>query len=241
MGWWNSYRQHALAPADDADQKHSQLLVLAGVMRFADNKITGALVPPVLAHLLASLSDDKIVVRNEALTTARAVIEHPTCAVWASGRQEIVGKLIALLGDESNDVRLSALRVIKCFTKTSPHVRQAHMARHVMHTPLSLTHSPSPCARASVSLLQDVPEFMRALVPRLMECIKDKALRIRLECERVLVHVFLVRSEPSRLQGFLASCDAALKKTVSEYCTRILSKLPEESEDEDGGDGDDDD
>ena len=150
MGWWNSYRQHALAPADDADQKHSQLLVLAGVMRFADNKITGALVPPVLAHLLASLSDDKIVVRNEALTTARAVIEHPTCAVWASGQQEIVGKLIALLGDESNDVRLSALRVIKCFTKTSPHVRQAHMARHVMHTPLSLTHSLTLAMRARI-------------------------------------------------------------------------------------------
>jgi hypothetical protein len=68
----------------------------------------------------------------------------------------------------------------------------------------------------------------------LMESVKEKALRIRLETERVLVHIFLVKSDPQRLRDFLKTLDGPLKTMVQEYSTRILSKLPEESEDEAG-------
>jgi len=108
--------------------------------------------------------------------------------------------LIPLLSDQMNDVKLSALRVIKNFAKQSP-----------------------GSARNYVTLL----------VPPLMERVKDRSsLPLKLAAERALFHLLQARKSPQLVNEIAQQLDANTSRNLVDYYKRVLSKLPEESDDD---------
>ncbi len=78
--------------------------------------------------------------------------------------------------------------------------------------------------------------FVSVLVPPLMERVKDRSsVAVKLLAERALLHLLRVqRAGDSTLEDYLKTVEAtAARNNLSDYAKRILSKLPEDSDDDD--------
>ena len=77
--------------------------------------------------------------------------------------------------------------------------------------------------------------FLDTLVPELMTRVKDRtALPVKLAAERAMLHALQINKDPSVLETLLQSDSLAAPQqtAVRDYCKRILSKLPADSDDE---------
>jgi hypothetical protein len=123
--------QYVLSPANNENISRAQLAVLAAIIRFAHAKLTSnpSNVPQVLRRLLAAF-DESTAVHEQALDAVRALIDPEDSALWESGKDQIMAKLLGSLSDPSSDIRLQALRTIKHFAKVKSAVRCSHTLTH---------------------------------------------------------------------------------------------------------------
>jgi hypothetical protein len=66
-----------------------------------------------------------------------------------------------------------------------------------------------------------------------MNKIKDRTnFPVKLAAERALMHVLEIHQNQTTLKDYVAKLDSATAKTLQDYCSRVLAKLPPQSEEE---------
>jgi hypothetical protein len=66
-----------------------------------------------------------------------------------------------------------------------------------------------------------------------MTRVKDRSnFPVKLAAERTVMHVLQVHIDPSTLEQYLQTLDNTTARTISDYCKRVLTKLPPDSESE---------
>lgn len=75
---------------------------------------------------------------------------------------------------------------------------------------------------------------MDVLVPPLMVRVKERTnFPVKLASERATLHVLQIHKDPNVLQKYSQTIDKTAASNLTDYCKRVLSKLKEDSEDED--------
>jgi hypothetical protein len=78
---------------------------------------------------------------------------------------------------------------------------------------------------------------LSAIVPPVMARLKDRVnLPLKLASERTLLHALQIFKNPEVLQSYSQTLDQTSARTLNDYVKRVISKLAEESEDEDNED-----
>jgi hypothetical protein len=78
-----------------------------------------------------------------------------------------------------------------------------------------------------------ITSHLSLFVPLLFERAKDKAsLPAKMAAERALFHTLQIKQNPAVVQNYLQKVDPSIASALDEYVKRILSKLPEQSDDE---------
>jgi len=77
-------------------------------------------------------------------------------------------------------------------------------------------------------------KHLKIVVPTLMNKVKERALPVKLAAERTMLHVLAVHPlDMTVVDSYCSSLsNPGEAKTLKDYCTRILAKLAERSEDE---------
>ena len=73
---------------------------------------------------------------------------------------------------------------------------------------------------------------LSVLVPAALQRVKKSMLSLKYAAERALYHLLQIRTNPGLHQQFATTLPESHTKTFLDFCKVVLSKLPEDSDDE---------